>query len=44
MQDLTDISNLIQLLKQRDSRSPETSKRIKYLVMSTWLADMTQEL
>lgn len=43
MQDPSDISNMIQLLRQRDLASPETFNAIKYLIMSTWLADITQE-
>lgn len=35
MQDLSDISNLIQLPKQRDLTSPETRNKIEYLNMST---------
>lgn len=44
MQDLSDVSNLIQLLRSRDLTTPETFNRIKYLIMSTWLAGRTQEL
>lgn len=44
MQDLSDISNLIQLPKQRDLTSPETPNKIKYPIMSTWLAVSAQEL
>lgn len=37
MQDQSNTNNLIQLPKQKDLTSPETSNKIKYL-MSTYLA------
>lgn len=44
MQDLSDISNLIQLLRQRLITSHDNrSKMYKKLAMSIWLADKTQE-
>lgn len=44
MQDLSDISNLIQLLRQKLITSHDNcSKMYKKLALSTWLAGKTQE-